>query len=319
MTGPETWDAVDAFITGALLDPDPALDANLAAAAAAGLPTIAVAPNQGKLLHLLAKASGASRILEVGTLGGYSTTWLARALPEGGRLVTLELDPAHAAVARANLDAAGVGAAVEVRVGPAADTLRGMVAAGEGPYDFVFIDADKEGYPEYFALAVELSRPGTVIVADNVVRGGAVADPGSDNPRVRGVQRMFEVVAADPRVTATGCRPSAPRAMTASSSPSSSLPDHPSGSPAAGATMPLSRGCSSARQSASFATKKSWVQIPSPPQRKHPASQGAPAILISACEPSQPAFGRGLLTGHRYLAALGWGFTAADRIGWRRR
>ena len=201
--GAETWTAVDRYIGDLLVRPDPALDAALAASATAGLPAIAVAPPQGKLLMILARALGARTILEIGTLGGYSTIWLARALGPGGRLVTLELDPKHAAVAKANLARAGLSDVVELRLGPASDSLRGLLAEGHEPFDFIFIDADKPGYPEYFALALQLSAPGTLIVADNVVRDGAVADPGSADPNVQAVRRYNALLAAEPRVTAT--------------------------------------------------------------------------------------------------------------------
>ena len=197
------WAAVDSFIADHLLRDDPALDEALAANAAAGLPAIDVSPVQGKLLHLLARGIGARRILEVGTLGGYSTIWLARALPAAGRLVTLELDPHHAEVARANLERAGVGERVEVRVGPAADTLEQMIADAEGPFDFVFVDADKEGYPAYLRAALKLSRPGTMLVFDNVVREGAILDPDHSDPRVQGTRALFEALAAEPRLSAT--------------------------------------------------------------------------------------------------------------------
>ena len=197
------WAAVDSFIADHLLRGDPALDWALAANAAAGLPAIDVSPVQGKLLHLLARGMGARRILEVGTLGGYSTIWLARALPAAGRLVTLELDPHHAEVARANLGRAGVGERGEVRVGPAADTLAQMIADAEGPFDFVFVDADKEGYPAYLRAALNLSRPGTMLVFDNVVREGDILDPDHSDPRVQGTRALFEALAAEPRLSAT--------------------------------------------------------------------------------------------------------------------
>ncbi|WP_136163344.1 O-methyltransferase [Sphingomonas flavalba] len=199
----EPWKAVDAYIADRLLPPDPALDAALAANAAGGLPAIDVSPAQGKFLHLLARIVGARRILEVGTLGGYSTIWLARALAEGGALVSLEIDPRHAAVARANVDRAGVGERVEIRVAPARDTLAAMVAAGEGPFDLVFIDADKENNAHYVRQALALSRPGTVIVVDNVVRKGRVADSGSSDPMVLGSRAVFDLLAAEPRLDAT--------------------------------------------------------------------------------------------------------------------
>ncbi|HEU4961257.1 MAG TPA: O-methyltransferase [Sphingomonas sp.] len=202
MTKP-SWAAVDEYLADKLLDADPALDAALAANAAGGLPAIDVSAVQGKFLHLLALATGAERILEVGTLGGYSTIWLARALGGDGRIVTLELDPHHAEVARANVDRAGVGAKVDIRVGPAADTLAGMAAAGEGPFDLVFIDADKQGNATYLRYAIDLARPGTVIVVDNVVREGEVTDPASADPAVRGTRALFDALAAEPRVTAT--------------------------------------------------------------------------------------------------------------------
>ncbi len=199
----ELWKAVDDYLGGLLRTSDPALAAALADSAAAGLPPINVAPNQGKLLELLAKSSGARRILEIGTLGGYSTIWLARALAEGGSLLSLELEERHAEVARANLERAGVGAVTEVRVGPAADTLERLIASGAPPFDFVFIDADKEGYPRYFELTMRLVTSGSVIVADNVVRNGAVADAATEDERVRGVRRFLEMVGAEPRVEAT--------------------------------------------------------------------------------------------------------------------
>lgn len=195
--------AVDDYIAGRLLGGDPALDAALADAEAAGLPPIAVAPVQGKLLHLLALTAGARRILEVGTLGGYSTIWLARALPANGRLVTCEIDPHHAAVAHANLARAGVGDRVEVRVGPATETLATMIAAGEGGFDFVFIDADKPNNVAYLRAALALARSGATIVVDNVVRGGDVADAASADANVLGSRALFDAVAAEPRLTAT--------------------------------------------------------------------------------------------------------------------
>lgn len=196
------WPEVDDYIAGKLLGDDPALDAALAANEAGGLPTIDVSPVQGKFLHLLALATGAKRILEVGTLGGYSTIWLARALGQGGRLVTLELEPHHAEVARGNVDRAGIGDRMEIRVGPAADTLAAMVAADEGPFDLVFIDADKPGNAAYFDSAVALSRPGTIIIVDNVVREGGVLDPDGDTA-VQGTRALFDALAGDKRVTAT--------------------------------------------------------------------------------------------------------------------
>jgi predicted O-methyltransferase YrrM len=189
--------AVDEFLSERLLPADPAFDDLLRASRAAGLPPADVSPLQGRLLELLARLLGARSILEVGTLGGYSTLWLARA---GGRIVTLEVDPRHAEVARANLDGAGVGDAVEIVVGPALETLPGV----EGPFDLVFIDADKQRSADYLALALEKVRPGALIVVDNVVRGGALADPDDDEPRVVGSRRVVEAIAAEPRLLATG-------------------------------------------------------------------------------------------------------------------
>jgi predicted O-methyltransferase YrrM len=197
------WSAVDQYIAEMLVPADPALDAALEASAAAGLPSINVAPNQGKLLNLLARIQGARKILEIGTLGGYSTIWLARALPSGGRLLTLEADAKHAEIARANVARAGLAEVVEVRLGPALDTLPGLVSEGRGPFDLIFIDADKQNYPGYFNWALKLSRRGSVIIADNVVRKGAVVDAGNTDSTVVGVRRFNEMLAAEPRVSAT--------------------------------------------------------------------------------------------------------------------
>ena len=199
----DLWTAVDRYISDLLVPADPALDEALAASAAAGLPPISVSPNEGKLLHLLARIQGARRILEIGTLGGYSTIWLARALPADGRLVTLEADPKHAEVACANLARAGLAGVVDVRVGRALDTLPRLLDEGQGPFDLVFLDADKPSNAEYVRWALRLSRPGTVIVADNVVRGGALVDERSDNSGIRGTRAMFELLAAEPRLSAT--------------------------------------------------------------------------------------------------------------------
>lgn len=199
----DRWANVDDYLVSLLVKPDPSLDEALAGSTAAGLPEISVAPNQGKFLELLARAHGSRRILEVGTLGGYSTIWLARALPGDGRLITLELDAHHADVARGNVDRAGVGALVDVRVGPAVQSLHELIDEGVEPFDFVFIDADKESYPEYFVLSMQLARLGTVIVADNVIRDGAVVDPHSSDERVRAVRRFLELAAAEPRVEGT--------------------------------------------------------------------------------------------------------------------
>lgn len=199
----DQWTAVDGYINDLLLPSDPALEAALEASAAAGLPAINISPSQGKLLFLLARTQGARTILEIGTLGGYSAIWLARALPADGRLVTLEADAKHAEVARANVARAGLADAVEVRVGQALDTLPQLAAEGCGPFDLIFIDADKASIPEYFQWALKLSRCGSLIVVDNVVRGGAVVDATSDSPAVQGVRRFLDLVAAEPRVSAT--------------------------------------------------------------------------------------------------------------------
>jgi len=197
-----TWDAVDAYF-GPLVGEDDVLAAASERARAAGLPEIQVSAAQGRLLQLLALAAGARRILEVGTLGGYSTIWLARALAPDGTLVTCEIDPAHAAVARESLADAGLSAVVDVVVGPAADTLRRLVDEGTEPFDLVFVDADKPSNPVYLDLAVRLSRPGTLVVVDNTVRGGAVADPRSTDPNVLGVREMVARIVGDPRLDAT--------------------------------------------------------------------------------------------------------------------
>jgi predicted O-methyltransferase YrrM len=197
----DQWTAVDRYFTDMLFERDPALDEALRASAAAGLPPIAVSAAQGKFLHLLARAMNARRILEIGTLGGYSTIWLGRALPPDGRLVTLEFEPKHAEVARANLARAGLAGVVEVMVGNALDTLPGLV--GGGPFDLTFIDADKPGYPAYLPWAVKLARPGSLIVADNVVRKGAVTDASSSDANVQGVRRFTELLAAEGRLSAT--------------------------------------------------------------------------------------------------------------------
>ncbi len=198
-----TWSAVDDFITGALIPPDDALAAALRDSDAAGLPPINVTPAQGRLLHILAQTQGAKSILEVGTLGGYSTIWLARALPPGGRLLTLEINPATAKVARANLARAGLDGVVEVRVGPALDSLRELCARKPAPFDLVFIDADKVNNPDYFRAALELTRSGSLIVVDNVVREGRILDEHSHDANVRGTRALYAVMGAEPRVTAT--------------------------------------------------------------------------------------------------------------------
>jgi predicted O-methyltransferase YrrM len=204
--GPMTqdqWTAVDRYITELLVPADPALDQALRRSAVAGLPAINVSPNEGKLLYILARVNRARRILEIGTLGGYSAIWLARALPEDGRLVTLEADPRHADVARANIAGAGLAGVVDVRVGLALDSLPRVAAEDPEPFDLVFIDADKVNNAEYFGWALRLTRPGSLIVIDNVVRRGRVADAGNADPDVQGVRRLNEVLAAEPGVTAT--------------------------------------------------------------------------------------------------------------------
>jgi predicted O-methyltransferase YrrM len=200
---PSQWTAVDDYLCETLVTSDPALDAALAASVQAGLPAINVSPNQGKLLHLIARIHGARRILEIGTLGGYSTIWLARALPDDGALTTLEVNTDYAMIARKNIERAGVSQRVTVRTGDAVKSLAALAAERVAPFDLVFIDANKDGNPDYLTGALALSRPGTVIVCDNVVREGRVAQSGSRDPDVIGVRRYFEMVAADPRLTTT--------------------------------------------------------------------------------------------------------------------
>jgi predicted O-methyltransferase YrrM len=198
---PDQWRRVDAYLTATLIGHDPGLDEAVADQNAAGLPAIEVAPVNGKLLHLLARISGARRVLEVGTLGGYSTIWMARGIPEDGRVVTIEAEPRIAEVARANLDRAGVGGKVEILLGRGADVLPTL--DGGEPFDLVFIDADKESNTIYLDWAARLGRPGTVVVVDNTVRGGEVANPATENPQVIGVQRGLEMLGRDPRFDAT--------------------------------------------------------------------------------------------------------------------
>jgi predicted O-methyltransferase YrrM len=195
----ERWSAVDDYIGEMLLGEDPALEQALAASAAAGMPAIAVSPAQGKMLALLVRIHRAESVLELGTLGGYSTIWMARALPAAGRLLSLEVNGDYAGVASANIARAGLSGRVEVRVGAALQTLQALVEEGAGPFDLAFIDADKESTPEYFTLALELVRPGGVIITDNVVRGGAIADAGTEDPRAAGMRRFHELLAADRR------------------------------------------------------------------------------------------------------------------------
>jgi predicted O-methyltransferase YrrM len=199
----ETWDAVDDYFEGALIGPDPVLAEALERSDKAGLPQIAVTASQGKLLHLMVKMAGARRILEVGTLGGYSAIWLARALPEGGSLLSLEVEPKHAEVARTNLEAAGLADKTQVRVGRGVDSLAALAEEGAEPFDFVFIDADKPSNAQYVAGALLLSHPGTVIVIDNVVREGKVIETDGSNAAVEGVRKVVDLIAREPRLTGT--------------------------------------------------------------------------------------------------------------------
>ncbi len=203
MTNRRDWSEVDSYFAKTLIGSDPALEAALAANSAAGLPSIDVSAPQGKLIHLMARMMGARKALEIGTLGGYSTIWLARALPDGGRLVTLELSARHAEVARRNVARAGLESKVEIRTGAALNLLPKIEAEGLGPFDFVFIDADKTNNAAYLEWALRLSRPGTAIVVDNVVREGEVANAASRSPDVIGVRRMFDLMAREPRLSAT--------------------------------------------------------------------------------------------------------------------
>jgi predicted O-methyltransferase YrrM len=202
-TDDKRWAEVDEYIAERLAPRDETLEAALRANAAAGLPSIDVAPNQGKFLHLLALAMGARRILEIGTLGGYSTIWLARALPEGGRLVTLEVEPKHAEVARGNIERAGQLGKVEIRVGPAVESLARLCEEGAEPFDFVFIDADKPSIPAYLTWTMRLAKAGTLIVVDNVVRDGEIVDAASEDAAVQGARAMFEMLAKEPGLSAT--------------------------------------------------------------------------------------------------------------------
>jgi|SRR5580704_9943917 len=199
----DLWTAVDKYICDQLVHSDSVLAEVLDVSNAAGLPPIAVTPNLGKLLYLFARIQGAKEILEIGTLAGYSTIWLARALPPGGRLISLEADPKHAEIARSNIARAGLAEVVEIRLGSALETLPQLAAEGLGPFDLIFVDAEKQDNPEYFAWSLKLSRPGSVLVFDNVVRDGAVIDPANTTPSVQGIRRFNELVAAEPRVSAT--------------------------------------------------------------------------------------------------------------------
>ncbi|MDP9441171.1 MAG: O-methyltransferase [Actinomycetota bacterium] len=197
------WTDVDRYICGTLLPSDSSLDSALAESAAAGLPAINVTPNQGRMLQLLVRLRSARSILEIGTLGGYSTIWLAKGMPPGGRVITLEADPRHAEVARVNLARAGLAKVVDVRVGPAIETLPRLAVEGVGPFDFVFIDADKVNNADYFEWSLRLAMPGSVIVVDNVVRKGLVVDDESSDPNVTGTRLLYDVVSREPRVDAT--------------------------------------------------------------------------------------------------------------------
>ena len=203
MSDEQKWTEVDHFIADLFVHPDPALDDALKAARDANMPAIEVAPSHGKLLMLLATIRGAQRILEIGTLGGYSTIWMARALPADGRLISLEASAEHAAIARANIERAGLSDRVEVRVGQALDALPALAAEGAAPFDMVFIDADKENNPAYFEWALKLARPGTIIIVDNVVRYGAITDSATGDPRVKGARNVLELIAGESRVAAT--------------------------------------------------------------------------------------------------------------------
>jgi len=199
----DQWTEVDHYFVERLMPADAVLDAALKANEAAGLPSIDVSPLQGKFLHLLALTKGARRILEIGTLGGYSTIWLARALPAGGHMVTLELDPKHAQVARTNLERAGVSDRVEIRVGPAAQSLAQLHAEGADPFDLIFLDADKPSNPAYLQWALKLAHRGSLIVVDNVVREGKIVDPESTASDVQGTRALFDLLAAEPRLAST--------------------------------------------------------------------------------------------------------------------
>ena len=199
----ETWKQVDDYFASALIRPDPDLDRALRANREADLPEIDVTPLQGRFLEVLVRATGARRVLEIGTLGGYSTIWLARALPQDGIVVTLELEPKHGEIARANLKSAGLESRVDFRIGRAGETLAALVSERTAPFDFIFIDADKAGSPEYLEWSLRLSRPGTLIVADNVVRDGQVVDPGNPDPNIQGVRRFRDLLARESRLSAT--------------------------------------------------------------------------------------------------------------------
>ncbi|MEP6507226.1 MAG: O-methyltransferase [Gemmatimonadales bacterium] len=199
----ELWSAVDNYIDGQLALNDAALDASIVANASGGLPAIDITASQGKLLQMLARLAGARRILEIGTLGGYSTIWLARALPADGRLISLEFDPSHAAVAKSNIERAGLSAIVDVRIGAALDSLPIIASQNEGPFDLCFIDADKVNNPSYLEWAIKLSRKGSVIIVDNVVRGGGLADASSNDEAIVASRKVVEMIGRDPRLEGT--------------------------------------------------------------------------------------------------------------------
>jgi len=198
-----TWTKVDHYLSEKLIPADPILDQTLRANSAARLPSIDVSPLQGKFLHLLARIANARRILEIGTLGGYSTIWLARALPREGRLITLEVSPKHAEVARANIAHAGLAPLVDLRIGPALESLKQLQAENTAPFDLIFIDADKANNPNYLEAALNLSHPGTIILTDNVIREGAILEANSDDPAIQGTRRMFDILSTHPRLDAT--------------------------------------------------------------------------------------------------------------------
>jgi predicted O-methyltransferase YrrM len=197
------WTAVDRYLVDLLVPTDQALDEALRSSERAGLPALNVAPNQGKFLQILTQIQGARRILEIGTLGGYSTIWMARALPKDGRLITLEFEPKHAEVARGNIARANLSDRVDIRVGKAVDSLAALVQAGEAPFDLIFIDADKPSNPEYLQWSLKLSRPGTLIIGDNVVRDGQVVDPNNQDPKIVGTRRFLEMLGELPQLTVT--------------------------------------------------------------------------------------------------------------------
>jgi predicted O-methyltransferase YrrM len=199
----DLWTSVDRYFSDKFLQKDPILDAAVESAEKAGLSPIAVSPNQGKFLHMLAQLVNARAILELGTLGGYSTIWLARGMRDGGRLITVELDPKHAEVAKSNISRAGLKDVVDVRIGSALDVLPQLAAEKRGPFDLIFVDADKQNIPAYFEWSMKLSHPGTVIIVDNVVRDGEVIDPNSPDDRIAGVRKFVDLLAAESRASAT--------------------------------------------------------------------------------------------------------------------